>query len=383
MKLTEEKKKELTDQFREEIAHEFDKDVTHKMTGKISRFLHRFFLKKTIINGFSNLSNIPEGTPVIISTVHKSHIDYLSLGTSIYLSGDKLVPATIGGANLFHGKFEKLLPKLKCVALDRDRVTPRKLRSRENLLYLSTFYDYLMGDVIDKGEMITIFPEGGRSYGGEIQPLSLGIFGIAKRTINENNKKVAIVPIGLSYDRVTEDSRFDGLRKYKSWNPKAYRKYDKRGFIHHAILQPRTTAYIDIGEPMYIDDFRKMDKLEKELRTRMSNLIRVTTVTLTCRAIAGKKFTSLDEVIQHIRDDLKIIKKKKLLIGKGISYRTASMIFRNSLVHLANRVRMRDIIRITKRDGKKVVFVRRKDVITYYVNTVAHLFDDTYKCPEK
>ncbi len=379
MKLTEEKTKKLTEQFREEIAHEFDTDVTRKMTGKISRFLHRFFLKKTIMSGFANLRNIQEGTPVIISAVHKSHIDYLSLGTTIYKLGDGLVPATIGGTNLFHGKFEKLLPQLKCVALDRERVTPKKLRSRENLLYLSTFYDYLMEDVLDKGEMITIFPEGGRSYSGKILPLSLGIFGIAKRAINENTKKVAIVPIGLSYDRVTEDSRFDGLRKYKDWNPKAYRKYDKRAFIHHAVFQPKTIAYIDIGEPMYIDDFRKLDKLEKELRFQMGKLIRVTTVTLICRAIAGKKFTPLDEVIQHIRDDLKIIKKKKLLVGKGISYRTASMIFRNSLVHLANRVRMRDIIRITKKDGKKVVVVCRKDVITYYTNSVAHLFDDDNK----
>ena len=376
MKLTEEKKKKLSEQFREEIAHGFDTDVTRKMTGKISRFIHRFFLKKTILNGFSNLRNIPEGTPTIISTVHKSHIDYLSLGTTIYNSGNGLVPATIGGANLFYGKFEKLLPQLKCVALDRERVTPRKLRSRENLLYLSTFYDYLMEDVIDKGEMITIFPEGGRSYSGEILPLSLGVFGIAKRAVNTDNKKVAIVPIGLSYDRVTEDCRFDGLRKYKAWNPSAYRKYDKRAFVHHAIFQPKTIAYIDIGKPMYVDDFRKLDKLELELRTRMGNLIRVTTVTLVCRAIAGKKITPLEEVIQHIRDDLKIIKKKKLLVGSGINYRTASMIFKRSLNHLANRIRMRDIIRITKKDGKKVIVVRRKDVITYYVNTVAHLFDD-------
>jgi glycerol-3-phosphate O-acyltransferase len=376
MKLTDEKTKELKEQFREEIAHEFDINVTRKMTGKISRFLHRFFLKKTILHGLSNLRNIPEGTPVIISAVHKSHIDYLSFGTTLYESGDGLVPATIGGSNLFHGKFEKLLPQLKCVALDRDRVTPKKLRSRENLLYLSTFYDYLMEDVIDKGEMITIFPEGGRSYSGKILRLNLGIFGIAKRAINENNKRVAIVPIGLSYDRITEDCRFDGLRKYKEWNPRAYRKYDKRGFIHHAIFQPRTIAYIDIGEPMYIEEFRKLDKLEKELRTRMGKLIRVTPVTLVCRAIAGKKNTPLDEVIKHIREDLKIIKKKNLLIGKGIRYRTASMIFRRSLEHLANRIRMRDIIRVTKRDGKKVVVVRRKDVITYYVNTVAHLFND-------
>ena len=119
-----------------------------------------------------------------------------------------------------------------------------------------------------------------------------------------------------------------------------------------------------------------MDKLENELRTKMGQLIRVTTVALVCRAVAGKKFVPLDEVLQHIRDDLKIVKNKNMLVGKGIRYRTAGMIFRRSLEHLANRLRMRDIIRVTKRNGKKVVEVKRKDVVTYYCNTVSHLFDE-------
>jgi len=338
--------------------------------------LHKFFLKKINVSGYANLSNIPKGTPVIISSVHKSHLDYMALGHIIYKASNGVVPATIGGTNLFHGTFEKMLPKLKCVALDRERVSPKNLRSRENLLYLSTFYDYLMGDVVDKGEMITIFPEGGRSYSGKILPLNLGIFGIAKRAAKEYNTKVAIVPIGITYDRVTEDCRFDGLRKYKGWNPKAYRKYDKRGFIHHAVFQPRSIAYIDFGAPMYVEDFRKMDSLENELRTRMGKLIRVTTVALVCRAVAGKKYIPLDDVLQHIRADLKVVKNKNLLAGKGVRYRTAGMIFRRSLEHLANRLRMRDIIRITKKDGRKTVVVKRKDVITYYVNTIAHLFND-------
>jgi len=159
-------------------------------------------------------------------------------------------------------------------------------------------------------------------------------------------------------------------------NPKAYRKYDKRGFIHHAVFQPRSICYIDFGAPIYVDDFRKLDKLENELRTKMGQLIRVTTVALVCRAVAGKKFVPLDEVLQHIRDDLKIVKNKNMLVGKGIRYRTAGMIFRRSLEHLANRLRMRDIIRVTKRNGKKVVEVKRKDVVTYYCNTVSHLFDE-------
>ena len=155
MKLSEEKTKELVEQFRGEIAHKFDEDFTHKISGTVDTLLRKFFLKKINVSGFSNLTNIPEGTPVIISSVHKSHLDYMALGNVIYQSGNKTVPATIGGTNLFHGTFETMLPKLKCVALDRERVSPKNLRSRENLLYLSTFYDYLMADVVEV--LLTLF----------------------------------------------------------------------------------------------------------------------------------------------------------------------------------------------------------------------------------
>ncbi len=377
MKSLDEETRRLAEQYRDEIAHQFNAGLMRRTAVWLDLLMRNFFLSETNVDGLSHLRGIPEGTPVILSCVHKSHLDYVALGLSLYYRADKFVPATVAGKNLFHGMFEKLLPQVKGVCLDRERVTAKNLRSRENLLYLSTFYDYLMQEVVREGDAISIFPEGGRSYSGEIMPLSLGIFGIAKRALKESNGPVALMPVGVTYDRVTEDCRFDGLRKYKGWNEKAYRKYDKRGFIHHALLQPKSAVYIDFGEPMYLDDVRRMDELERELRTRMGKLIRVTPVALVCRALAGHRYVPLGDVIKHIRLDLRYVKKEGLRIGRGIRYRTASRVFKRSIEHLCNRVRTRDIIRLEKRDGTRVVKVRRKDVVTYYANTVAHLFVDS------
>ena len=367
------KQKQLAEQYRAEIAHQYDPETVRKTERFFNFIVRNFFISEIKVTGISNLRGVDEDTPVILSSVHKSHLDYVVLGLALVQNAFSCLPATIAGKNLFHGHFEKLLPQLKGICLDRERVDPKNLRSKENLLYLSTFYDYLTKEVI-YNEAVTIYPEGGRSYSGKLLPLNLGIFGIAKRVLKETGGRVAIVPVGITYDRVTEDSRFMGLLKCKKRSDRAYRKYDKRGFIHHALLQPKGAVYIDLGEPLYLDNVKQMDVLESELRIKMGELIRVTPVSLVCRALENKKTAKLEDVLRHIRQDLKYVKEHKLLIGRGIRYRTAGRIFARSLEHLANIVRFRDIIRISKKSGKHVIKVRREDVVNYYVNCVEHLF---------
>ena len=372
-KIDDNNRERLAEQYLEEIAHKYDPETVLKTTRFFDFIIKTFFEYEVLIKGVSNLTDIEDGIPIILSSVHKSHLDYMVLGVSLVQKALDRLPATIAGKNLFHGRFAKLLPQLKAICLDRSRVNPKNLRSKENLLYLSTFYDYLTREVMSN-EALTIFPEGGRSYSGKILPLSHGIFGIAKRALKDTGSKVAIIPVGISYDRVTEDSRFQGLLKCKERGDKAYRKYDKRGFIHHALLQPKSAVYVDFGKPIFLEDVKQMDVLEENLRMEMGKLIRVTPVTLVCRALENKKKANLEDILNHIRTDLKYIKENDLMIGRGIKYRTAGRVFARSLEHLSNLVRFRDIIRISKKSGKHVVKVRREDVIKYYANCVEHLF---------
>ena len=372
-KINENNREQLAEQYLAEIAHKYDPETVLKTARFFDFVIKTFFESEVLMRGVANLTDIEDGIPIILSSVHKSHLDYMVLGVSLVRKALNRLPATIAGKNLFHGHFAKLLPQLKAICLDRSRVNPKNLRSKENLLYLSTFYDYLTREVMSN-EALTIFPEGGRSYLGKILPLSHGIFGIAKRAFKDTGSRVAIIPVGITYDRVTEDSRFQGLLRCKERGNKAYRKYDKRGFIHHALLQPKSTVYIDLGEPIYLEDVKQMDVLEENLRKEMGKLIRVTPVALVCRALENQKKANLEDVLNHIRKDLKYIKENNLLIGRGIRYRTAGRIFARSLVHLANIVRFRDIIRVSKKSGKHVVKIRREDVIKYYANCVCHLF---------
>lgn len=372
-RLTEDAAARLSKQYRSEIAHRYSYEFTRWMARPVRLVLDRFFLSEVIVGGFDHILTMPKDTYVILSCVHKSHLDYIVLGHVLF-SNMKSLPATIAGKNLFHGLFEGMLPRFKGVCLDREKVNPKNLRSRENLLYLSTFYDYLMDEVMNRGDAITIFPEAGRSYDGSIQPLALGVFGIAKRALKEGTHRVALLPVGMTYDRVTEDERFHRMREQKAAGADAYRAYDKRGFIRHAIFQPKGAVYVDFGEPMYVKDVKYMDELERELRTRMGRLIRVTAVALVCRALAGRTSVPMDDLFRHIRADLKYAKDNCLLIGRGVSHRSPGQVFKRALEHLCNRVRFRDAICIHTKDSSMYIRVKRADIIDYYANTVKHLF---------
>ncbi len=365
----------LAEEFRREIAHKYDPAFTELTSTVLHLFLHNAFISRMRVEGIEHFTSVAKGTPIIICCIHKSHLDYALLGLALY-QRTKYLPSTIAGKNLFHGPFRHILPKLKGICLDRVRANPKNLRSRENVLYLSTFYDYVMEDLIKKGEAITIFPEGGRSYDGRILPLSHGVFAIAKRALQQPGGRVALVPASISYDRVTEDDRFADLGERKAKSRKAYRRHDLFGFYHHWFVQPKTNAYIDIGEPMVIADVKHLDDLEAELRQRMGALVRVTAVSLVCRALAGRAEVPLRAVMAQLKRDLAHVAAAGLRVGTGIRNRSVAHVFKTSLKHLDNPLRMREIVRVEKTGAAMNVVVLNPDVVAYYARTVAHLFPE-------
>ena len=115
------KQEQLAEQYRAEIAHQYDPETVKKTARFFDFIIKTFFLSEVITNGVSNLKDIDKDTPIILSSVHKSHLDYMTLGVALVQKAFDRLPATIAGKNLFHGYFEKLLPQLKGICLDRER----------------------------------------------------------------------------------------------------------------------------------------------------------------------------------------------------------------------------------------------------------------------
>src|SRR6266852_7560310 len=128
---------------------------------------------------------------IMYASNHKSHIDYLV--EPIVLDDNGVRPPVIAaGINLFGGP----------LGLIHRHVTgaiPIR-RNTKDPAYLITLKAYV-AEILKKHDLF-FYPEGGRSYSGELKTAKTGLIHAAL-TANEPN--LVIVPVAVAYDLVLED----------------------------------------------------------------------------------------------------------------------------------------------------------------------------------
>src|SRR6476620_11657792 len=128
---------------------------------------------------------------VVYASNHKSHTDYL---VEPLVPDDNGIrpPLIAAGINLFGGPLG-LIHKHVTGAIPIRRNT-------KDPAYLITLKAYV-AEMLKKHDLF-LYPEGGRSYSGELKPAKTGLLHAAL-TASEPN--LVIVPVGISYDLVLED----------------------------------------------------------------------------------------------------------------------------------------------------------------------------------
>ncbi|MBO7434638.1 1-acyl-sn-glycerol-3-phosphate acyltransferase [bacterium] len=367
-------KEELEARFRDEIRHHYDKKYSYRIR-RVILAIAKLGIKHIMLRGIENFKTIPKNVPVIISATHKSHLDYLLIDC-VLLKAIEYYPCTIAGKNLFHGYFKTMLPKVKGICLDRERIKEENLRKKENIIYLRTFYDYLTEEIFKKSETVLIYPEAGRSYNGKVGKLAHGIFGMAKRAINEDGK-MAILPMGITYERVTEDEVFHQLQeiKAKEGMSKRYRTKDLNSFKLHALLQARGRVLFSFGPPIYVtqEDLRHLDELGEKIRTAMIKETVLTPVSLVCHAFGKDKSLKLTELYERMEREKNIAYKNGYKMIPGVDQNAnPGYIWKLAKPHLAMPWRLRNIL---KRKGDTISVVK-PEIVEYYANTVEHMYED-------
>ena len=84
----------------------------------------------------------------------------------------------------------------------------------------------------------------------------------------------------------------------------------------------------------------------------------------------------LRAVMAQLKRDLAHVAAAGLRVGTGIRNRSVAHVFKTSLKHLDNPLRMREIVRVEKTGAAMNVVVLNPDVVAYYARTVAHLFPE-------
>src|SRR6059058_500129 len=142
---------------------------------------------------------------IVYASNHKSHTDYLV--EPLVLDDNGIRPPLIAaGINLFGGPLG-LIHKHVTGAIPIRRNT-------KDPAYLITLKAYV-AEVLKKHDLF-FYPEGGRSYIGELKPAKTGLFNAA---LSAERRDLVFIPTAIAYDLVLEDHILAHQRVKKRQRP--------------------------------------------------------------------------------------------------------------------------------------------------------------------
>ena len=172
---------------------------------------------------------------VVYASNHRSHLDYLV--APLVLDDNGIRPPIIAaGINMFGGPLG-LLNRHVTGAL------PIRRNSRDPL-YLLTLKAYV-AELLRKHDLF-LFPEGGRSYSGEMKPPKTGLLHAA---LLAEHPRVLIVPTAVSYDLVLEDYVLSRQKVKRAQRPFSRELAE---MVRYSVGY-RSRAFVTFGQPISVD----------------------------------------------------------------------------------------------------------------------------------
>lgn len=239
-----------------------------------------------------------------------------------------------------------------------------------------------------------IFPEGGLTHDGKLRPPKLGLLDYICRTILDSgfDRDIWFVPVALNYDRVLED---------RSLIHELINEEDRPGRLSQLttvfsylasntgrLLTGRLKRYgrvaVNFGTPLSLRAWLRsaptdvlglpkerrlaeLDRLAREMMTRIGAIIPVTPVPLAAAALLSFEQTAIAkaallERMDQLRDRLKEVNGKVVRGGARIA-------------EIWDRAwRMLRMRRLVIADGETlIVLPKGRPLLEYYANSIAHL----------
>ena len=192
---------------------------------------------------------------VVYASNHKSHTDYLA--EPLVLDDHGIRPPIIAaGINLFGGPLG-LLHRHVTGAMPVRRNT-------KDPVYLVTLKAYV-AELLRRHDLF-FYPEGGRSYSGELKSPKTGLLHAA---LQADVPRLAIIPTAIAYDLVLEDHILARQRVKRSQRPFARELAE---MVRYAVGY-RSRAFVTFGRPIPLDGWdpeSRRDVLELGKLTRIS-----------------------------------------------------------------------------------------------------------------
>jgi glycerol-3-phosphate O-acyltransferase len=328
-----------------------------------------------------SLKTVDPDSSVIFVINHRSNMDYV-LVTFMVSASSALSYAVGEWARVW--LLQNLIRSMGAYFVRRDSKDPlyRKVLAR---------YVHL---AVSGGLAQAVFPEGGLTRDGKLQPPKMGLIGYMVSGFDPRGARDAVfVPVGLNYDRVLEDriqlsahtSKADGSPRLR-FNLVVF----TRAFVNHIVLALRGRWYrfgyacVSFGPPLslrqYVKergiDFRTMDQTERFaeverladiLMARVGKVVPALPVALVATALihAPGPLSMLE-----LKTNVLALMRRLTATGAHVyiprgdqDYAIEVGLRMLSLRHLVNEV-----------DGLYSAEPRETPLLTYYANSIAHLF---------
>ncbi len=371
-----------------EIVPSFSAYAYFGIGARLARFICTVLYRVRL--GFMDedaLKTVDPDSSVIFVINHRSNMDYV-LVTYMVSASSALSYAVGEWARVW--LLQSLIRSMGAYFVRRDSGDP---------LYRKVLARYVHMAVAG-GLAQAVFPEGGLTRDGKLQPPKLGLIGYMVSGFDAKALRDAVfVPVGINYDRVLEDRVQLGALAAKADGGRNPRRFNARVLIvavsRHIWLALRGRwfrfgyACVSFGAPLslrqYVTehgiDFRMLDQ-----ETRFAEVARLTNV-LMQRVASVVPVLPVALVATVLRDadaplSMLELKSRVLALAQRLAATGAHVHIPRSDQDYAIEVGMRMLrLRhlVTEDDGLFAIVPEERPLIDYYANSIAHLLVEPAK----
>ncbi len=284
---------------------------------------------------------------IVYASNHKSHTDYLVEPLVLDDNGIRPPDRDRAGINLFGGPLGLLHRHVTgAIPIRRNMKDPA---------YLTTLKAYV-AEILKKHDLF-FYPEGGRSYSGELKPAKTGLFNAA---LSAERPDLVIIPVAIAYDLVLEDHILAHQQVKRRQRPFTRELAE---MVRYAVGY-RSRAFVTFGAPIAVGDrdvHSRSDVLEltRLVRARIGALYKVLPTALFAAAMRPSiTRRDLEARIDALIDELAA---RRANLGATSA--------RQVIDEAAEPLETRGVI-VAERGRFRV---RERTVLRYYAKTIEHL----------
>jgi glycerol-3-phosphate O-acyltransferase len=283
---------------------------------------------------------------IVYASNHKSHTDYLV--EPLVLDDNGVRPPLIAaGINLFGGPLGLLHRHVTgAIPIRRNTKDPA---------YLITLKAYV-AEILKKHDLF-FYPEGGRSYSGELKPTKTGLIAAA---LSAGRSDLVVIPTAIAYDLVLEDHVLARQRVKKKQRPFTRELAE---MVRYAVGY-RSRAFVTFGAPIPAGECDPQSRsdvlaLTRLVRSRIGSLYKVLPTALF--AAAMRPSISRRDLEARIDRLIEELSARRANLGAATG--------RQVVDEAAEPLETRGIVVLERGRFR----VRERSVLRYYGRTIEHL----------